>query len=66
MNTARENSVEDHGQITVTGEVEMVPADKSANKMFTMTAKERYLWMVELKWRGRSAVSVLRELMEVV
>ena len=54
------------------GEVEMVPggrsgepvpADKPVNMTFTVTAKERYLWTLELKRRGRSAVSVLRERM---
>lgn len=55
-----------------TGETEMVPggrsgdpvpADKPVNMTFTVTAKERYLWTLELKRRGRSAVSVLRERM---
>lgn len=40
-----------------------VPADKPVNMTFTVTAKERYLWTLELKRRGRSAVSVLRERM---
>ena len=42
---------------------EMVPADKPVNMTFTVTAKERYLWTLELKRRGRPAVSVLRETM---
>lgn len=42
---------------------ELVPADKPVNMTFTVTAKERYLWTLELKRRGRSAVSVLRERM---
>ena len=42
---------------------EMVPADKPVNMTFTVTAKERYLWTLELRRRGRSAVSVLRERM---
>ena len=72
VNTAQENSVEDKRPITETGEVEMVPggrsgelvpADKSVNMTFTVTAKERYLWTLELRRRGRSAVSVLRERM---
>lgn len=42
---------------------EMVPADKPVNMTFTVTAKERYLWTLELRCRGRSAVSVLRERM---
>lgn len=72
VNTAREASTEERGPITETGEVEMVPggrsgemvpADKPVNMTFTVTAKERYLWTLELKRRGRSAVSVLREQM---
>jgi hypothetical protein len=43
---------------------EMVPAEKPVNMTFTVTAKERYLWMLELKRRGLTAVSVLRETME--
>jgi hypothetical protein len=42
----------------------MVPAEKPVNMTFTVTAKERYLWMLELKRRGLTAVSVLRETME--
>jgi len=42
----------------------MVPADKPVNMTFTVTAKERYLWTLELKRRGRTAVSVLRDAME--
>jgi hypothetical protein len=72
VNTAREDSMRERGPITETGEVEMVPggrsgemvpADKSVNMTFTVTAKERYLWTLELRRRGRSAVSVLRERM---
>ncbi len=72
VNTAREASTEDRGPITGTGKVEvvpggrsgeMVPADKPVNMTFTVTARERYLWTLELKRRGRSAVSVLRERM---
>ncbi len=72
VNTAREASTEDRGPITETGEVEMVPggrsgemvpADKPVNMTFTVTARERYLWTLELRRRGRSAVSVLRERM---
>lgn len=72
VNTAREASTEDRGPISETGTVEMVPggrsgamvpADKPVNMTFTVTAKERYLWTLELRWRGRSAVSVLRERM---
>lgn len=72
VNTARENSTEERGPITGTGEVEMVPggrsgemvpADKPVNMTFTVTARERYLWTLELRRQGRSAVSVLRERM---
>lgn len=72
VNTAREASTHDRGPITRTDEVEMVPggrgemvpADKPVNMTFTVTAKERYLWTLELKRRGRTAVSVLRDAME--
>jgi hypothetical protein len=58
--------------ITGQGEVEMVPgkngkmvpAQKPVNMTFTVTAKERYVWTLELKRRGLTAVSVLRETME--
>ena len=63
VNTVRETSNQKRGPITETGEVEMVPADKPVNMTFTVTAKERYLWTLELRRRGRSAVSVLRERM---
>jgi hypothetical protein len=43
---------------------EMVPAHKPVNMTFTVTAKERYLWTLELKRRGLTAVSMLRETME--
>ncbi len=43
---------------------EMVPAEKPVNMTFTVTAKERYLWTLELKRRGLTAVSVLRETMQ--
>lgn len=57
-----------------TGEVEMVPgrggrmvpADEPVNMTFTVTARERYVWTLELKRRGRTAVSVLREAMEEI
>ncbi len=42
----------------------MVPAEKPVNMTFTVTAKERYLWTLELKRRGLTAVGVLRETME--
>ncbi len=54
-----------------TREAEMVPvrggqliaASTPVNMTFTVTAKERYEWSLELKRRGLSAVSVLREAM---
>jgi hypothetical protein len=54
-----------------TGDGEMVPvkggrlvaADTPVNMTFTVTAKERYEWSLELRRRGLSAVSVLREAM---
>lgn len=72
VNTAQQHSTVDTEPITHTGEVEMVPgkngemvpADKPVNMTFTVTAKERYLWTLELKRQGRSAVSVLRETMD--
>ena len=72
VNTVGETSMKERGPITETGEVEMVPggrsgemvpADKPVNMTFTVTARERYLWTLELRRRGRSAVSVLRERM---
>ncbi len=50
------------------GEIEMVPgpkgqkvpADQPVNMTFTVTAKERYLWNLELSRRGITGVSVLR------
>ncbi len=41
----------------------MLPADTPVNLTFTVTAKERYLWNLELSRRGRTGVSVLREAM---
>ncbi len=72
VNTAQEPNTENFDPITETGEVEMVPggrgemvpADKPVNMTFTVTAKERYLWTLELKRRGRTAVSVLRDAMD--
>lgn len=72
VKTARETSNMGSEPFSETGEVEMVPggrsgemvpADKPVNMTFTVTAKERYLWTLELRRRGRSAVSVLRERM---
>lgn len=72
VNTAQAPVTENFDPISGTGEVEMVPggrgemvpADKPVNMTFTVTAKERYLWTLELKRRGRTAVSVLRDAME--
>jgi hypothetical protein len=44
----------------------MVPAEKPVNMTFTVTARERYLWTLELKRRGLTAVGVLRETMEAM
>jgi hypothetical protein len=41
-----------------------IPADTPVNITFTVTAKERYLWTLELKRRGLSAISVLRRAMD--
>jgi hypothetical protein len=54
-----------------TEEVEMVPgrggkliaASTPVNMTFTVSAKERYDWTLELRRRGLSAVSVLRKAM---
>lgn len=55
-----------------TGEVELVPgpkgrgvpADQPVNMTFTVTAKERYLWNLELSRRGLTGVSVLRDALD--
>ena len=52
-------------------EIEMIPggggkliaANTPVNMTFTVTAKERYEWTLELRRRGLSAVSVLRKAM---
>jgi len=70
--TAKEAGKGKSAVITGQGEAEMVPgkngdmvpAEKPVNMTFTVTAKERYLWTLELKRRGLTAVSVLRETME--
>ena len=43
--------------------VRLVAANTPMNRTFTVTAKERYEWSLELKRRGLSAVSVLRKAM---
>lgn len=42
---------------------ERIPADKPVNMTFTVSAKERYLWNLELSRRGLTGVSVLRDAM---
>ncbi len=64
VNTVRNEVDADEAEMVPGGRSgEMVPADKPVNMTFTVTAKERYLWTLELKRRGRTAVSVLRERM---
>lgn len=71
VNPTQQHSPSKAEPVTQKGEVdmvpgkdgEMIPADKPVNMTFTVTAKERYLWTLELKRRGRPAVSVLRETM---
>jgi hypothetical protein len=71
-NTAKDASKGKAAAITCQGEVEMVPSkngemvpvQKPVNMTFTVTAKERYLWTLELKRRGLTAVSVLRKTMQ--
>ena len=41
-----------------------LPADAPVNLTFTVTAKERYLWNLELTRRGATGVSVLRRAMQ--
>ena len=43
---------------------QMVPADQPVNMTFTVTAKERYLWNLELSRRGLTGVSVLRKALD--
>jgi hypothetical protein len=61
----------DENQTPEAQEAEMVPmkggrlvvANTPVNMTFTVTAKERYEWSLELRRRGLSAVSVLRKAM---
>ena len=63
--------LQDNSQPSAAGETETVPvkggrlvaANTPVNMTFTVTAKERYEWSLELKRRGLSAVSVLRKAM---
>ena len=72
LNTAKEAGKGKAAAITGQGEAEMVPGkngemvpvQKPVNMTFTVTAKERYLWTLELKRRGLTAVSVLRKTMQ--
>jgi hypothetical protein len=41
----------------------LIAANTPVNMTFTVTAKERYEWSLELRRRGLSAVSVLRKAM---
>jgi len=41
----------------------LVAAKTPVNMTFTVTAKERYEWSLELKRRGLTAVSVLKKAM---
>jgi hypothetical protein len=63
---SKATAITDHGEAEmVPGKNgEMVPAEKPVNMTFTVTAKERYLWTLELKRRGLTAVSMLRETMQ--
>jgi len=71
-NTARNAGKGKAAAITGQGEAEMVPGkngemvpvQKPVNMTFTVTAKERYVWTLELKRRGLTAVSVLRKTMQ--
>ena len=71
-NTAKDAGKGKAAAITGQGEAEMVPGkngemvpvQKPVNMTFTVTAKERYLWTLELKRRGLTAVSVLRKIMQ--
>ncbi len=57
--------------VVMVAEVEMVPgangkqlpANQPVNMTFTVTARERYLWNLELSRRGFTGVSVLRRAM---
>lgn len=58
------NGREDAGGMVPGKGGKMVPAETPVNMTFTVTARERYLWTLELKRRGLTAVGVLRETME--
>jgi hypothetical protein len=68
VNTASQHPAEpmiSHAEVEMVpgGRGKMLPADTPVNLTFTVTAKERYLWNLELSRRGRTGVSVLREAM---
>lgn len=48
------------------GKGKQVPAELPVNMTFTVTAKERYLWNLELSKRGLTGVSVLRRAMNAL
>ena len=62
--SSRSNGKEDAGGMVPGKGGKMVPAETPVNMTFTVTARERYLWTLELKRRGLTAVGVLRETME--
>jgi hypothetical protein len=73
-NTIRETEKEQHNtslRPDTREEAQMVPgkggklvaASTPVNMTFTVSAKERYEWTIELRRRGLSAVSVLRDAM---
>lgn len=49
--------------VPVTAEGKAIAANTPVNMTFTVSAKERYEWTLELKRRGLSPVSVLRKAM---
>ncbi len=61
-----DEGVERSGEMVPGKGGKMVPAGTPVNMTFTVTAKERYLWTLELKRRGLTAVGVLRETMEAM
>lgn len=56
------SETEDREMVPVKGG-RLVAANTPVNMTFTVAAKERYEWSLELKRRGLSAVSVLRKAM---
>lgn len=73
LKPSQESVIKENKEAVITvNEVEMVPgtngkqlpADQPVNMTFTVTAKERYLWNLELSRRGLTGVSVLRRAMK--